>query len=172
MTRKWILIQPDGESSVLPVEADEEPDLATLQEAVDGFIEYAPRFHLQGDISIGFVDTDLFGNEISMSGKVRNVIMNEESRLPYYALENDEDRAAYVKEHLNPISQIFNPHDMTLGFVLGNAVVELEVRDEEQDNGCLDCENLPADHPDWMKGMCEHCYAAWAEAWNTKEQGE
>ena len=168
MTRKWILIQPDGESSVLPVEADEEPGLATLQEAVDGLIEYAPQFYVQGDISIAFTDTDLFGNEISMSGKVRNIVMNEESKLPYYALGNDEERAAYVKEHLNPITQLFQPHD----FVLGNAVVELEVRDEEQDNGCLDCENLPAEHPDWMKGMCEHCYAAWAEALNTKGQGE
>jgi len=165
MTRKWILIQPDGESSVLPVGvnwADEEPDLETLQEAVDGLIQYAPQFYVQGDISIGFVDTDLFGNEISMSGKVRNIIMNEESKLPYYALEEDEERAAYVKEHLNPITQLFQPHD----FVLGNAVVEIEVRESGFSDSCLDCENLPADHPDWMKGMCEHCYAAWAESMN------
>ena len=171
MTRKWILIQPDGESSVLPVEADEEPGLATLQEAVGGLFEYAPQFYVQGDISIGFVDTDLFGNEISMSGKVRNIIMGGESKLPFYALENDEERAAYMKEHLNPITQLFQPHD----FVLGNAVVELEVRDG-YDQGiastCGDCDNLPADHPDWMKGMCEHCYAGWAEALNTKGQGE
>ena len=42
MTRKWILIQPDGESSVLPVGvnwADEEPDLETLQERLmDGLL--------------------------------------------------------------------------------------------------------------------------------------
>ena len=103
-----------------------------------------------------------------MSGKVLNIISNEEGHLPYYALETDEDRAAYMKEHLNPITQLFQPHD----FILGNAVVEIEVREPGFSDSCLDCENLPADHPDWMKGMCEPCYAAWAEAWNTKTEGE
>ena len=133
MTRKWILIQPDGESSVLPVGVnwtDEEPDLATLQEAVGGLIEYAPQFYVQGDINIGFVDTDLFGTEIKMSGKVHAIIMNEESKLPYLGLTGEDEKAEYLKENLNPITQLFQPHD----FVLGNAVVVVDVRDEEQDS--------------------------------------
>ena len=31
------------------------------------------------------------------------------------------------------------------------------------------CDNLPDDHPDWMKGMCECCYNRWANGWGNKE---
>ena len=30
-----------------------------------------------------------------------------------------------------------------------------------------ECDNLPEDHPDWMKGMCESCYTRWANAWSS-----
>jgi len=30
------------------------------------------------------------------------------------------------------------------------------------------CDDLPDDHPDWMKGMCESCYDRWASAWSSK----
>ena len=31
-----------------------------------------------------------------------------------------------------------------------------------------ECDNLPEDHPDWMKGMCEECYDAWSAAWSRR----
>jgi len=128
MTRKWILIQPDGESSVLPVGekwADDEPDLATLQEAVGGLIEYAPDFYTQGELDIPFVDTDLFGVDYQTTGKLCEIIMNEESKLPYMSLNTDEERDEYLKENINPITHLFYPHD----FVLGDVVVVLEMED-------------------------------------------
>lgn len=35
-----------------------------------------------------------------------------------------------------------------------------------------ECDNLPDDHPDWMKGMCEICYDRWAEAMNNAYKGD
>jgi hypothetical protein len=35
--------------------------------------------------------------------------------------------------------------------------------------GVCFCHALPEDHPDWMKGMCECCYARWSNAWGKKE---
>ena len=34
---------------------------------------------------------------------------------------------------------------------------------------CEACRNLPDDHPDWMKGMCEDCYATWVASMNLRQ---
>ena len=33
-------------------------------------------------------------------------------------------------------------------------------------DGCDDCDNLPDNHPDWMKGFCEDCYEKWSATWS------
>lgn len=158
MTLKWYRVQRDGTPTFLHEgeDLDDSPELEALQQAVGGLIERIPNFFLQDLHKIMF---EIDGKELV--GKLVAVWCNEESKLPLMDIADPVEADQYIQDNANPLSHIMTPHD----FILGDVVAVFS--DVEQ--FCIACENLGENHPDWMKGMCEDCYASWAEAWNNSK---
>jgi len=158
MTLKWYRVQQDGTPTFLHEgeDVDDSPGLEALQEAVGGYIERIPDFFLQQKHRLSF---EMDGKEVV--GTLAQVFCNEESKLPLMAITERVQAQQYIEDNTNPLSLIMTPHD----FILGDVVAVFS--DVEQ--FCIACENLDEDHPDWMKGMCEDCYATWASAWNNSK---
>ena len=172
MNLKWYRIQKDATTTFLHEGegVDDSPGLEVLQEAVGGLIERIPDYYMVFREDVGnpnqhrprelmLYDAD---SEKEIVGKLVQVFANDESKLPLYDITDPDKekerelRQAYVQANLNPLSVIMHPHD----FILGDVVACLtDVQ-----------ENDPEPYPDWMKGMNEEEYAAWAEKWRERSK--
>ena len=128
----WLVVHPGGEVEFL--HDGDEPSLNVLQRAVGGFIEYVPEYFIRdgpalkhyGQFQIN--KPKPYTNEDFIDGGISAIICNEESKLELYALTQDENweekRIQYMRENMNPLSYILQPHD----FLLGRVVVQLVVK--------------------------------------------
>ena len=151
MNLKWYRIQKDATTTFLHEGegVDDSPGLEALQEAVGGLIERIPDYYMvnrEHNLPIGLM---LSVDEQEISGTLVQAYVNEESKLPFFAITDHDEKQAYVAENISPLSFIMHPHD----FILGDVVV------------CLKDVEVHEPQPDWMKGMNEEEYAAWAKSW-------
>jgi len=157
MNLKWYRIQKDTTTTFLHEGEgeDDSPGLQALQEAVGGLIERIPDYymvkHFDDQTSLPhelLLDVD----EQEISGILVQVYVHEESKLPLFNITDHDEKQEYVAENISPLSFIMHPHD----FILGDVVV------------CLKDVEVHEPHPDWMKGMNEDEYAAWAQKWRNR----
>jgi len=165
MNLRWYRVQRDGTTTFLHEGkgVDDSPGLEALQEAVGGLIERVPDYFMVFREDVGnpnyhrphelmLYDAD---HEKEIVGKLVQVFVNEESKMPLYGITERVQAMQYVTDNVSPLSFIMHPHD----FILGDVVVCLtDVQESE-----------PEPYPDWMKGMDEEEYEAWASTWNNSK---
>ena len=156
MNLKWYRIQQDATTTFLHEGegVDDSPGLDALQEAVGGLIERIPDYYMvnrENDLPIGLM---LSVDEQEISGTLVQAYVHEESKLPFFNITDHDEKQEYVAENISPLTFIMHPHD----FILGDVVV------------CLKDVEVHEPQPDWMKGMNEEEYAAWAQSWQERSK--
>jgi hypothetical protein len=131
----WLVVHPGGKVEFL--HEGDEPELNVLQRAVGGYIENIPDYYLWDGPALKHYaqlpinEPNPHTNEDFIDGGISRIICNEESKLELYGLiQNDdweEKRSQYLRDNMNPLSYILQPHD----FLLGRVVVQMVVKRDD-----------------------------------------
>ena len=131
----WLVVHPGGKVQFL--HEGDEPELSVLQRAVGGYIENIPDYYLwEGPALKHYAQLQIeepkpYTNEDFIDGGISRIICNEESKLELYGLMQDDDweekRSQYLRDNMNPLSYILQPHD----FLLGRVVVQMVVKKDD-----------------------------------------
>ena len=130
----WLVVHPGGKVEFL--HEGDEPELNVLQRAVGGYIENIPDYYLwEGPALKHYAQLQIhepkpYTNEDFIDGAISRNVCNEESKLPLFQIPQDDDWAdkykQYMRENLNPLSYILEPHDFLLGRVVVQMVVKID----------------------------------------------